>query len=43
MPELKCEGETSVCDALKATTLTPQSGQKKAPSGSWLPQLGQKV
>ena len=43
MPELKCEGETSVCATLKAKALAPQPGQKRAPSGSSRPQLEQAV
>jgi len=43
MPELKWDGDTSVCAALKATALAPQSGQKRAPSGNSRAQLEQAV
>lgn len=43
IPELKWEGDMSVCATLNATALAPQPGQKRAPSGISRPQLKQAV
>ena len=39
--ELKWEGDTSDCAMVKPGARTPQSGQKRAPSGSSRPQFEQ--